>query len=359
MYWLIKLKFRLCLHIIIYSFIFQMISSGHSLNTNWYLFVFRCKEQTTIMNKLLLTIFFSFISIISLIAQQPEVEVTREKSRGQKGQYTFSAKNNTPQSKTVKVNFKILVNYQVVGGRNPFFKTISPGNNRLFNLKKANENGTSDFSYNTSSISGRLKYDLDENIHYAMPISQGHESDVSFMNFLRNKYGDEEVPEHWNAMTFSGSKGDTIRCSRKGVVIDLESSHVAERTEDQITFKRNTNYIKIEHEDGTIAEYDLFETNSTMVKIGDRVQVGDPLGTIGDYGFAKPNVQFVVYYYDLDNWVKNSGKSKIRYMPLNFWTKEHKGQLESKSSYTQDFHYDLISQEMNKKEKKKWKKANK
>lgn len=60
------------------------------------------------------------------------------------------------------------------------------------------------------------------------------------------------------------------------------------------------NYIVIFHSDGTFAEYRHIKMNGSMVKVGDRVEIGQLIAESGNVGYSKrPHLHFAVYLQKL------------------------------------------------------------
>jgi murein DD-endopeptidase MepM/ murein hydrolase activator NlpD len=52
----------------------------------------------------------------------------------------------------------------------------------------------------------------------------------------------------------------------------------------------------IKHADGTFADYHHLKSGSALVKLGDQVKVGQPIGLSGNTGYStKPHLHFAVF----------------------------------------------------------------
>lgn len=100
-----------------------------------------------------------------------------------------------------------------------------------------------------------------------------------------------EVGWYWRrgwhtGIDYASSYGDTVLAALDGIVIESEF--------DQITGYGS--YIKIDHGDGLHTLY--AHLSNRLVSIGDRVERGEPIGLVGDSGFAiGPHLHFEVRQY--------------------------------------------------------------
>ncbi|WP_284041129.1 M23 family metallopeptidase [Jejuia spongiicola] len=96
------------------------------------------------------------------------------------------------------------------------------------------------------------------------------------------------------AIDFGLQIGDTITAARNGIVLFVkEDSKKHGKTRKYIDF---ANRIKILHNDGTIADYVHLDYNGVLVKVGDYITTGQPIGISGLTGFTKgPHLHFVVF----------------------------------------------------------------
>ena len=123
------------------------------------------------------------------------------------------------------------------------------------------------------------------------------------------------------AIDFGLQIGDTITAARSGIVILVkEDSKTHGKTRDYIDY---ANKIKILHDDGTIADYVHLDFNGALVKVGDQVKTGQPIGISGLTGFTTlPHLHFVVY------------KEQSVAIPIFF--KKHKGKVLKKGKFYQN-----------------------
>lgn len=101
--------------------------------------------------------------------------------------------------------------------------------------------------------------------------------------------------EHYYALDFAADIGTPVLAAREGVVMQIESDF------DQAglnleKFGDRANYIRILHDDGTMALYaHLKPDGGVLVRPGQRVGAGQQIGSSGNTGFSSgPHLHFVV-----------------------------------------------------------------
>lgn len=103
--------------------------------------------------------------------------------------------------------------------------------------------------------------------------------------------------QHSNSLDFLMRKGQVICAARRGVVIGTRSD--SQKGGPSYKFIGDGNYVIIKHEDSTSAAYWHMLYNSVIVKPGDTVEAGQPIGRVGSTGFSSgPHLHFEVYYFD-------------------------------------------------------------
>lgn len=100
-----------------------------------------------------------------------------------------------------------------------------------------------------------------------------------------------------NSLDFWMRKGQTICAARGGVVVGTRSD--SKKGGPSYKFISDGNYVIIKHDDSTSAAYWHLEYNGVLVKSGDTVIAGQPIGKVGSTGFSSgPHLHFEVYYSD-------------------------------------------------------------
>jgi murein DD-endopeptidase MepM/ murein hydrolase activator NlpD len=100
-----------------------------------------------------------------------------------------------------------------------------------------------------------------------------------------------------NALDFWMRKGQIICAAREGVVLSTKSD--SKKGGPFNKYINDGNYIIIKHNDSTSAAYWHLEYKGVLVKAGDSISAGQPIGKVGSTGFSSgPHLHFEVYYFD-------------------------------------------------------------
>src|ERR1043166_636613 len=139
---------------------------------------------------------------------------------------------------------------------------------------------------------GGRRDSTDNDADYAMPFKPGRRYVVmqgprgSFSHFAGSG---SEIAVDWDV-----PEGTTICAARDGRVVGVGDDSTVSGTDPK--FKPLGNYVIIKHADGTFADYHHLKTDGALVKVGDQVTTGQPIGLSGATGFAsKPHLHFMVF----------------------------------------------------------------
>lgn len=127
--------------------------------------------------------------------------------------------------------------------------------------------------------------------HYAMPFGPGR---YVVMQGPRGTYSHFAGSGSENAVDWDVPEGTIVCAAREGRVVGVRQDSNFSGTDPKL--KPLGNYVIIKHADGTFADYHHLKVDGAMVKIGDDVTVGQPIGLSGQTGFAsKPHLHFAVF----------------------------------------------------------------
>jgi murein DD-endopeptidase MepM/ murein hydrolase activator NlpD len=144
--------------------------------------------------------------------------------------------------------------------------------------------------------------------------------------------------------------GDTIYAARRGVVTDLNTS--SGQNDAGVSGPDADNFIEIVHKDCSFAEYGIIKKDGALVKPGQVVEAGQPIGLIGGDRFGRGSeARLSVTYNQTRDSAQSNGGTVVYsvYVPLKFWTKQNgKGKLRHGASYISEFPQNILTQELSK-----------
>ena len=233
---------------------------------------------------------------------------------------TFLCSSNICLGQTIKITKTIYNDFVSIDFINPllcameFSLTPVDSTNQNFKFKKHIIIKAKDTSFNviklplsiikdTSKISlnkfiktkGRLgdpnTIKPDYNYKYTLPYQKG--KSFKIIQTFGGKFS-HNLEHSKYAIDFGLKIGDTITAARNGIVIFIkEDSKKYGKTRKFINY---ANKIKVLHNDGTIGDYVHLDYNGALVKVGDSIIVGQPIGISGLTGFTTtPHLHFVVF----------------------------------------------------------------
>ena len=173
---------------------------------------------------------------------------------------------------------------------------------------------------------------------------------VKFWTYKNLKNSEEDSPKDFNLMSFDMHEGDTVFASRSGLVSLDEVKNIDMYGN---LLKKELFSISIMHKDCSFSTYSFIKF--LLVKPGEFVVAGSPIG------IAKGSISFKLYYLE-PTAVKDKETNKInysnnlRYVPVNFDLSNGETKLDSTKSYQPIHRFETITQEMSKREVKKYKK---
>lgn len=114
-------------------------------------------------------------------------------------------------------------------------------------------------------------------------VDQGFEGEFSHRN-----------PENRYALDFAAAVGTPVLAARGGVVMQAQG-HFRGHGLDPVRDAARANFIRVLHEDGSMALYAHLAEGGVLVDIGQRVEAGQPIGLSGNTGYSTaPHLHFAV-----------------------------------------------------------------
>ncbi|WP_055412313.1 M23 family metallopeptidase [Nonlabens sp. YIK11] len=215
--------------------------------------------------------------------------------------YAYLVTNNEPYPITVKLDLKPN-NLKANTSKRVF---VVPAHSENFEILQLHMIKRDTYGYKASAsylIGNQTQEPQDFLYHlpYARTasyrVSQGNNSSSTH----RGKY----------AIDFSMPTGTPVHAARGGLVIAVREDQSLGCTKPKCL--EYANYIKILHEDGTIAEYTHLMVNGSLVRKGDKVNKDQHIGYSGNTGWSTgPHLHFTVYRPEF------SGQNRT--IPVRFW----------------------------------------
>ncbi len=145
------------------------------------------------------------------------------------------------------------------------------------------------FTYTAETNFGDPNHtNYDAVFQYYLPFKKGASSKII------EGYNGSSSHHNTYAIDFEMPVGTEIHAARSGIVVSVEQSN--SKSCETKTCEKNKNYILVYHSDGTFAEYSHIKQNGSLVKRGDIVEKGKPIGYSGNVGWSSsPHLHFEVY----------------------------------------------------------------
>lgn len=263
----------------------------------------------------------------------------------------FYAINSTHIPYTVTVHFS---NLQFTLPRpRPLIATVKPGRSKLTTLERSGlQDGAVKFRYQYSYNLGCHDTKPKSDIEYLIPVAEGKKTTATQLGHI-SEFIKKESRDDFYGLAFSASHEDTIFASRRGIVGRFEMQNNDEEVSNDFTSK--TNYIEVIHEDCTFGKYDVVKKGSMLVKPGQRVEAGQPLAIVPpNENPSREHFRFIVFYRNPD--ADETENRYWKYIRPLFRTSEGKSiSLNSGDSYKSIFPDEVITKEMSRRERRRWK----
>lgn len=234
-----------------------------------------------------LGLFYLFIaSFHSLsIAQESEkpLDVYVEETNNE---VKFFARNNRLYPQTIELE---IMTKGIPSPQLPEYFVVPPG---VIAMDLASitipENKTWSYRFGYRLSLGNIAAKHNDDVVYRLPYPAGKSYTLS------QGYNGRVSHQNTNALDFTMTKGDTIVAARSGIVVRMKADE--NKGCPSPNCAAFSNYITILHDDDTMAEYVHFQQNGVLVKMGDEVTAGTPIGLAGATGQASgPHLHFIVY----------------------------------------------------------------
>ena len=169
------------------------------------------------------------------------------------------------------------------------------------------EGRTWSYKYSYSHYMGDANAQHNEEYIYVLPFPEGS------TYLLSQGYMGASSHQNEYALDFTMPEGTEVSAARAGLVVDIKED--SNQGCPSASCNDLANYVRILHEDGTLADYFHLKQNGALVQIGQQVESGTVIGLAGDTGWASgSHLHFMVY--------KGSPTGRIS-IPTRFKVKEN------------------------------------
>jgi murein DD-endopeptidase MepM/ murein hydrolase activator NlpD len=161
----------------------------------------------------------------------------------------------------------------------------------LVRLWRANKRLAWRYDYKYYRQVGGRRSSTSNEADYAMPFKPGR---YVVMQGPRGTYSHFAGSGSENAVDWTVPVGTMVCAAREGRVVGVREDSTVGGPDRK--FRPFANYVIIKHADGTFADYVHLKTGGALVKMGDEVTVGQPIGLSGLTGFTSaPHLHFSVF----------------------------------------------------------------
>lgn len=306
-----------------------------------------------------------FISIMQspiVVAQYGAhpVDVSYEYNR--RGEVEFYASNRTLVPYILIITFTDLRNTRAPNP-NPYIFTARRGRERIVTLKKFGlTDGDIGFGYRVGYVEGCHDSKPDNDIEYILPLDEGASTEMVSIGYA-GEYIDKDAPEDFYVLGFSAEENDTVYASRRGtvtkIVDEYEDSAMQGNGQATRVFMANRNYIQVVHEDCTFGTYNWLKKGGMLVHEGDFVEAGEPIAVVTSrsgnkgHGFVFSLMNKKIEY----EGTRINGEWEYL-VPLYRTNLGKHTKLEVGKEYVSVHPEDVITKEMSRRERRRWRRNN-
>jgi len=150
---------------------------------------------------------------------------------------------------------------------------------------------SSSYQYTYRHVIGDPEADHHPTRPYAPPFRRGSTHAVS--QAFHGTYSHRDIQSEY-AVDIVMPVGTPVCAARPGIVMDVANDFFTGGT-DREDYARRANFIRILHDDGTMALYAHLRVETIRVGVGARVSLGETMAESGDTGFSSgPHLHFAI-----------------------------------------------------------------
>ena len=147
------------------------------------------------------------------------------------------------------------------------------------------------YSIEMSAVPGPLDPDIESDHPYRVPLAS--DQPVRIGQGFGGRFS-HDMPHSRYAIDFAVPVGTIVQAARAGTVMDIER-YFHRAGQDPERDGPRANYVRILHEDGSMAVYAHLDYKGVLVSPGERVDIGQAIGRSGNTGFSTgPHLHFSV-----------------------------------------------------------------
>ncbi|MBC8753553.1 M23 family metallopeptidase [Kordia sp. YSTF-M3] len=196
-------------------------------------------------------------------------------------------KNNTNVNYSAELNIHSGYNYEK-DKETPLLTVLAPKEQKLLVTVTRSTKKKSDFSTSFTYVVGNVNAKHNDKYVYDLPYAKGSSFSVN------QGYNGSFSHKGQNFLDFTMPVNTPIHAIRDGIVIKVKKD--SRKGCPTISCVDDGNYIWIEHDDGTIAEYVHLRYRGTALKLGNRVKKGQKIAFSGNTGFSQaPHLHMGVF----------------------------------------------------------------
>lgn len=186
------------------------------------------------------------------------------------------------------------------------FVIAAHGAREVARVDAADRSRNSSYRVEATAVPGDPRTQPDAAVRYRLPFPTGVRYALGQGFGGGFSHSDEQ---NWHAVDLGVAENTPVVAARDGVVIQVERDFY-ESGGDRQRLGGRANYVRVLHEDGTMAVYAHLAFESVLVQPGDVVLAGQRIGSAGATGFATgPHLHFVVQ--------RNAGM-RLKSVPFEF-----------------------------------------
>ncbi len=135
-------------------------------------------------------------------------------------------------------------------------------------------------NFNFNSTKGFIDATHNDSFVYTLPFETG--KNYKLVQGYGGSFSHKDS-ENYYSYDFKMPPGETVTAARGGTIIEVEESYKIGGSKRNLINK--SNYIYVQHDDGTIGIYSHLSHNGAIVRVGDKVQQGQDIGISGATGY--------------------------------------------------------------------------